>query len=140
MPSKKSNTGGKDNTFNAQSFRSLLAKEKASQEELGKAKAAKIQQRFERNIDKRIKEIPKILKKRISDIVKLGPDTPNRVAILNSLDNDLGVDYIPKETEDKESKILSFPAAKAITEWAVSRKFGYEISTCNGYWALYLTW
>lgn len=129
-----------DSNFNAQSLRSLLAGKRASQEELTKAKTAKIQQRFEKNINGRIRKIPGILKKGVSDIAKLGPDTPNRVSVLSSLDSDLGVRYLSQDIEDKESKVLSFPAVKAIIEWAVSRKFGYEISIFNGYWSLYLTW
>lgn len=120
--------------------RDIQEKEAAKFQEFKDRERKTALESFRRETKQRISEIPDMIRSVIEATIKYGYE--NKVGALSSSDHSLGLEHIPSKLDKSvaENAILEFEAVKTVLGWAVKKGFQYEISICNGYWELFLTW
>ena len=128
----------KEPEFNADIVRATQEKEAAKLQAFLEKQRKETLESFRKQTRQRISEIPHLIKLAIDGAVKYGYE--NKVEVLSSSDNMVG--HISSELDKSaaEKTILEFEAVKTVIAWAAKKGFQYEISICNGYWELFLTW
>lgn len=122
--------------FNAKMVRATQEKEAIKLQILQEKRRKEVLARFQKETKERIALIPEW----IMSAVKR--EARSKARALSCLDNNLGLEYISSKLDKSaaEKTILEFEPVKTVIEWATKKGFGYGISTCNGYWEMFLTW